>query len=80
MAREPLGLFSCQRKYALEIVDEGGLLGCKPMEFPVEENHKLALVNGKDLDDPSHYRRLIGCLIYLTITHPELNYAVHIVS
>jgi len=78
VARGPLGLFLCQRKYALEIIDECGLLGSKPMEFPMEENHKLALDSGSTLDDPCRYRHLVGRLIYLTITRPELSYAVHI--
>jgi len=80
VARGPLGLFLCQRKYALEIVDECGLRGSKPVDFPIKENHKLALASGKFVDDPVRYRRLIGRLIYLTIIRPELCYAVHILS
>ena len=67
VARGPKGLFLCQRKYALEIVDKCGLLGAKPTECPMEQNHKLALAKGKELEDPTSYRRLVGCLIYLTI-------------
>jgi len=80
VARGPHGLFLYQRKYALEIVQESGLLGSKPTTFPMEENHKLALAKGNVLDDPSRYRRLVGCLIYLTITRPELCHVVHILS
>jgi len=43
------GLFLSQRKYALEIVDECGLLAAKPNDFPMEENHKLALATGTHL-------------------------------
>ena len=80
MARGPLGLFISQRTYALETVDECGLLGSKLVDFPIEENHKLAITTWIDLHDPSRYRRLVGRLICLTITRPELNYVVHILS
>jgi len=80
VARGPQGLFLCQRKYVLEIIHEGGLLGTKPAEFPIEENHKLALVNGRLLTDATQYRRLVGRLIYLTIIRPDLVYVVHILS
>ena len=60
VAPESKGLFLCQRKYALEIIDECGLLGAKPTEFPMETNHKLALAKGHALADVTSYRRLIG--------------------
>ena len=55
VARGPLGLFISQRKYALEIEEECGLFGSKPVDFPIEENHNLALSTGTALDDPSRY-------------------------
>ena len=70
----------CQRKYALQIVEECGRLGAKPLEFLIETNHKLALAHEPKLDEPTRYRCLIGCLIYLTITRLELCYAVHVLS
>jgi len=51
------------------------------VDFPIEENHKLALAAGKDLDDlddPTRYRRLVGRLIYITIMRPKLSYVVHV--
>ena len=80
VARGPEGMFLCQRKYALEIIDECGLLGAKPVEFPIEENHKSALATGRLLKDATKYHRLVGRLIYLTITRPELTYVVRILS
>ena len=67
-------------KYAHEIVDDCGFLGSKPVDFPIEENHKLPLATGKLLDNPSLYRCLVGRLLYLIITRPELCYAVHTLS
>lgn len=47
---------------------------------PIEKNHKLALATDEFFSDPSRYRRVIGCLIYLMITRPELCYSVHVLS
>ncbi|RDX83075.1 hypothetical protein CR513_36038, partial [Mucuna pruriens] len=44
VARGPQG-FSCQQKYALDIILEIGLLGTKLIGFPLEQNHRLALAN-----------------------------------
>jgi len=68
IARGPEGIFVSQRKYALDIITECGLLGAKPCSVPTELNHKLALSKSHLLTDPSQYRRLVGRLIYLTFT------------
>ncbi|GJR51284.1 retrovirus-related pol polyprotein from transposon TNT 1-94 [Tanacetum coccineum] len=58
IARHPEGLFLSQRKYALDILSESGLLGAKPCDFPIEPNHQLALASGPDFNQPDRYRRL----------------------
>ncbi|CAH9085209.1 unnamed protein product, partial [Cuscuta europaea] len=80
VARSSSGLFLTQRKYALDIITEAGLLGAKPAAFPIEQNHNLAHTSGPSLTDPEPYRRLVGRLIYLAVTRPDLTYAVHILS
>lgn len=80
VARSPTGIYLCQRKYALDIITETGLLGVKPVSFPLEQNHKLALAKDNPISTPSRYRRLVGRLIYLGVTRPELSYVIHILS
>jgi len=76
VARGPDGFVPCQRKYALDIISEASLLGARPAGVPLEQNHQLALSTSKELSDPAPYRRLVGRLIYLCFTQPELSYSV----
>ena len=69
-----------QRKYALDIISEAGLLGAKPVSSPMEQNHGVALADRKFLDDPECYRRLVGRLIYLSFTRPEFSYCINMLS
>ncbi|XP_021723900.1 uncharacterized protein LOC110691286 [Chenopodium quinoa] len=80
VARSSAGLFLSQGKYTLDIISESDLLGAKPSGFPMEQNHKLGLASGVPLSDLEQYRRLVGRLIYLAVTRPDLAYSVHILS
>ncbi|XP_019096462.1 PREDICTED: uncharacterized protein LOC109130848 [Camelina sativa] len=80
IARNEEGFMLTQRKYALDIVSETGLLGSRPEVTPMEQNHHLASDTSYFLQEPATYRRLVGCLIYLANTRPDLSYSVHILS
>ncbi|KAL6331964.1 hypothetical protein AAG906_020317 [Vitis piasezkii] len=80
VARSAKGILINQRKYALELLSETGYLGCKPAKTPMQPNMQLSQDDGELLTDPSMYRRLIGKLIYLTITRPDLTYSVNKLS
>ncbi|XP_042940592.1 uncharacterized mitochondrial protein AtMg00810-like [Carya illinoinensis] len=80
IARSKAGISICQRKYALDILQDTGIIGAKPAAFPMETNLKLT-ANDSDLyEDPSAYRKLIGRLLYLTLTRPDLAYSVQVLS
>lgn len=63
VSRGNAGIFLCQRKYALDIVAETGLLGGKPVRFPIEQNQRLTLSTAPFMNNPESYRRLVGRLI-----------------
>jgi Reverse transcriptase (RNA-dependent DNA polymerase) len=80
IAHSSKGLFLSQRKYVLNLLKETGKVGAKPASTPMETNIKLGLENGEPLTDIGQYQRLVGKLIYLTVTRPDIAYAVSVVS
>lgn len=78
-----------QRKYTLELISELGLSGAKPTITPLEINQKLTSVEydkgvGMQVEDHmvdvTGYQKLIGKLLYLTITRPGISYVVQTLS
>ncbi|XP_019177668.1 PREDICTED: uncharacterized protein LOC109172880 [Ipomoea nil] len=74
------GLNLCQRKYALDILNDAGFINCKPVSTPMVPGSHLSQHDGTPLNDPGSCRHLIGRLLYLTATRPDITYAVHRLS
>ncbi|XP_019176341.1 PREDICTED: uncharacterized protein LOC109171741 [Ipomoea nil] len=75
IARQKKGVAVSQRKYALELLEETGFSDSKPVYSPTVPSHKLSKNEGDLLDDTTPYRRLVGKLLYLTITRPDISFA-----
>ncbi len=56
------------------------MTGYKPILIPFEQNVKLSADEGNLVKDTTMYRHIVGSLIYMTITRPNLSYAVGVVS
>ena len=89
MLRSRTGVILNQRKYILELISDTRLSGAKPVNTPLETNLRLTSVEfdqtaglqGDDvLIDNSVYQRLVGKLMYATITRPDISYAVQTLS
>lgn len=78
--RSSTGIVLSQHNYTLQLLEETGYLGSKPTKIPMDPKTQLKASNGQPLSDPSQYRRLIGKLLYLTISRPDITYAVHCLS
>ena len=80
VAQSKDGIIISQRKYALDILKETGMSDCRPIDSPMDPNQKLLPNQGEPYSDPERYRRLVGKLIYLTITRPDISFAFGVVS
>jgi len=80
VVRSKHGIFLCQRKYNIDLLSETGLLGSKPVDTPIEQNHKLFQCSNSANIDKGRYQRLVGKLIYLSHARPDITYAVNVIS
>ena len=74
------GISLTQHKYASDVVSTAGLQEATSVDTPMEVNIKLRKENGDLLIDPSLYRKLVGSLVYLTITRPGISFVVQQVN
>jgi hypothetical protein len=81
VARSRHGIFLSQQKYVLDLLTETGMLACQPIDIPIEQSHKLGDNRVNQVPtNKERYQRLVGRLIYLSHTRPDLAYVVSVVS
>lgn len=76
VARTDSGVHLCQRKYALDLIDSCGYLSSKPCSTHMDSKQSFTKREATPLSNPSDYRKLVGKLLYLTITKPDLSYPI----
>lgn len=74
------GITICQRKYCLDLLKETGHLASKPISTPLDPNVKVYQDSAKPFNDTNLYRKLIGKLLYLTNTRPDITFDVQQLS
>ena len=74
------GIFISQQKYVTDLLAETGKIGCKPVSTPMDPNHKLGEAKEEPMVDKRMYQRLIGRLIHLAHTRPDIAYSVSVIS
>ncbi|KAG8480419.1 hypothetical protein CXB51_025096 [Gossypium anomalum] len=74
------GIFISQQAFALKILDKFGMQNCKPVSTPMAQSEKLSSIGDYEKVDEREYRSLVGCLLYLTATRPDLMHAVSLLA
>jgi hypothetical protein len=74
------GFFLSQEKDIQNLLGRASLTDHWTAETPMELNVHLTPTDGESLEDPTRYRHIVGSLIYLGVTRPDISYFVHILS
>ncbi|XP_050878448.1 uncharacterized mitochondrial protein AtMg00810-like [Lathyrus oleraceus] len=73
-------IFICQRKYANEILKRFGLQNCSSVHNLIVPGCKLTKDVGGLKVDATTYKQMVGSLMYLTATRPDLMYVLSLVA
>ncbi|GJY01592.1 hypothetical protein Tco_0359744 [Tanacetum coccineum] len=76
ISQSPRGIFINQSKYALESLKKYGMKSSDPVDTPMVEKSKLDEDPQGKAVNPTHYRGMVGTLMYLTASRPDLTFVV----
>ena len=74
------GYYLSQSKYIRDLIARSGITDSRTAATPMDLHLQLRPTEGAPLEDPSRYRHIVGSLVYLTVTRPDIAHAVHILS
>ena len=78
--RDHTGLYLTQQKYVQDLLLKTNMTQAKSAATPMCANQKLALSDSKKFDNPTAYRSTVGALQYLTMTRPDISFAMNKLS
>ncbi|MCO5549284.1 hypothetical protein L7F22_002752 [Adiantum nelumboides] len=76
----PEGIFFSQQKYARSILERFQMTDCRPIGTPLEPGESITLHDPSPRIDLGEYRTIVGCLVYLTYSRPDICYTVSVLS
>ena len=74
------GYYLSQAKYAFDLLSKANIIDNKTVSTPLEYNANLTPLVGELISDATRYHQLVGSLIYLTVTRPNISHAVGMVT
>eukprot|EP00253_Pinus_taeda_P017418 PITA_17418 len=76
VTQHPKSIFLSQKKYIGDLLNRFGMTECNPLTTTMEQNFKLTSIEGKEFEDATKYRQLVGSLNYLITTRPNISFVV----
>lgn len=74
------GIFISQERYFSNMIHKRKMGNCKPMSTPMNTTEKFFVEDGAEKVDAQSYRSLVGILLYITTTRPDIMHAVGLIS
>ncbi|GKA21489.1 putative RNA-directed DNA polymerase, partial [Tanacetum coccineum] len=71
------GILLSQKKYILELLQSAGLSNCNPVSSPMVTSSSLSLDDSTAFSNPVKYRQVVGSLQYVTLSRPDIAFAVN---
>jgi len=80
VSRSDKGYYISQSKYIQDLIARSGITDTRTAVTPMDIHLQLRPTDGTPLEDPARYRHIVGSLVYLTVTRPDIAHVVHILS
>ncbi|MCH82787.1 copia-type polyprotein [Trifolium medium] len=74
------GIFVCQQKYAKDILEKFKMDKSNAVCSPIVTGTRLSKHDKGDEVNPTEFKQIIGSLMYLTATRPDLMFVVHMIA